>query len=239
MRLIKGKTFKDEALFIEGDDVILDDCEFTGTPHDEEGSVVEAMIMSMGSRLSVRGCYLHAISGSGIVLRSTEPSIGASIEYNTLLDIRDNGIMSKEGNYDVIIRHNELFNVGQNANGKFHPMYIKSPDTLVLENTIIGTKGNGISMRSSGTVSKNIIDNAGKSCVRYFPDGDRGASDILYINDNQLYRPGVKYAAISLLWSPIGKMVSHYEIVNNFVGGAAMKFWASPQFAGKYEYLAG
>lgn len=239
MPTISNQIFKDRILSIENvNNLLVTDCIFTGRPLDLNNVLAEAFIMARDYKnLTIRNCKFPNITGDGISLRSTGGSDNTRIENNTFYKITGNGIIAKVGNTNVSIRGNKFFNVGQDAGGKRHCIYAISPDISITNNLMVGTFGDGVSIRSSGEVIGNRIYNPGKSGVRYFPDSAPGPSDILYIEDNECYMLGNGYAAIELLRSSVGKMVASYRISGNRVIGEAMAFQASPEFEGRYEYI--
>lgn len=244
MRIIRDKIFKDFAFSFDGDidgdrDLLLYNCKWSGRPLDASRKLVEAMIMARNyNRLDILNCTLEDIvEGDGISLRSTGSGSESTRIENTLLNrVAGNGVIAKVNNRHVSIWNNKLFDVGMAADGKRHGMYIIAPDSSIRGNLIVGTRGDGISMRSSGEVIDNRIYKPGKSSIRYFPDALPGESDILYIENNECYQSDNGFAAIELLYASMGKMVSQYRIRRNDVIGSALAFKAAPEYAGRYEY---
>lgn len=92
MKIIKGKVFKDgdPALFIDGEsDILITECDFSGTPRDKDGNVVEAWVMAKSyANLIIRGDYFHDIIGGAVCLRSTGlGSMGTIIEHNLVENV--------------------------------------------------------------------------------------------------------------------------------------------------------
>lgn len=244
MRIVRDKTFKDLAFSFDGDidgerDLFLYNCKWSGRPLDANRNLVEAMIMARNyNRMDILNCTLEdVIEGDGISLRSTgSGSESTRIENSLLNRVTGNAIIAKVNNRHVSIWNNKLFDVGMAADGKRHGMYIMAPDASIRGNLIVGTRGDGISMRTSGEIIDNRIYKTSKSPIRYYSDGTPGLSDILYIENNECLQPSNGYATIELLYSPVGKMVSQYRIRRNDVIGSVLPFKAAPEFSGRYEY---
>ena len=104
--------------------------------------------------------------------------------------------------HNLVIKENVIFDNGTNDHE--HNIYVQVADSLIENNTMYNSSGNGISIRSTGVVRNNVIWNSAKSCIRYFNDHAPGPPDTLIIENNycQLSDSGLNGSpAISLLQS--------------------------------------
>ena len=131
-------------------------------------------------------------------------------------NIGEDGINAGQRHLDGIdhpglqILNNTIKNTGTNGgnDGLRHGMYIQSSDFLIQGNTVTDSNdGNGISVRSSGTIRDNFVDASGKSGIAYFADHMRGPSNRLTIEDNTVIDSGsIEHRNdIDLLSVPSGK----------------------------------
>lgn len=225
MKIYKDQTFT-EILFIDGEDVLITNCTFT-----HKGGVFALN----HTNLIIQYSDFHDIDGAGIVLRSSGQSMGTTIRQNDFSSISASAILAKVGNYFVDINHNAMINCGYND--KEHPIYAMSPDASITDNWINGTKGNGISIRTSGYVARNTIEGAGGSAIKYFADGVPGPSDLLTIEDNECNGSGAGESVICLRAGG-GPLVGGYVVRGNKVTayGNEREFEAGPEFRGLVEY---
>ena len=95
-------------------------------------------------------------------------------------------------------------------------MYIQSSDFLIQGNTVTDSNdGNGISVRSSGTIRDNFVDASGKSGIAYYADHMRGPSNRLTVEDNTVIDSGsIEHRNdIDILSVPSGKSSYAVETV--------------------------
>jgi hypothetical protein len=113
-----------------------------------------------------------------------------------------------------VIKNNKLYNNGSSELD--HGLYILAQDTIIQNNEIYASAGNGISIRSSGIVRGNRIWDTRKSCIRYFSDNQTGSSNTLLIENNTCYltQGGAESPAISLLWA---MNTSPSWVVDNYI----------------------
>ncbi|MEO1450666.1 MAG: right-handed parallel beta-helix repeat-containing protein, partial [Bacteroidota bacterium] len=150
----------------------------------------------------IENCTIYNIDGQGGIRLSISGNGTDSVVIiqNTIFDVQENGINAPQRsqnspplNQDHLqIIGNTIYNTGLGAdNGLHHAIYCQAADFLIKDNTIFGIRdGNGISVRSSGIISGNVVSGsskAEKSCIRYFSDHMTGNSDSLLIENNILW----------------------------------------------------
>ncbi len=202
--------------------IILDGHSYDGTIID--GAVIhdtgsDGIVLRNVDNVIIRNCTIYNVA-NGILFRSTGSTNNTLIENCTIRDTTSQGIMVKTDDLTnnqtgVVIRNNRLLRNG--INDKIHGMYIMGLDTQVLNNYVEGSSGNGISMRSSGVVSGNVVKNTVKTCIRYFSDHKSGASQKLVIENNVCLSPATDQPGISLLYGGNLDMVNEYIIRFNTV----------------------
>lgn len=213
MKIYDGQTFTTPLDLRGVENVLFTRCEFTGDTGDKEG-----MLEIRGcANMTIDYCYFHDLvgRGNGIVLGSTGGgSINTRIRRSLFENLPGNAIIPKVGNYGTWIDYNTIRNAGDDD--RHHGIYMQAPDGLIEHNDIEGSKGNGISIRSSGIVRSNRIAGTAKSAIRYFSDGMPGPSNELIIEKNYCNGSGEGYAVISLLESVgVGQLVEKYIIRHN------------------------
>jgi hypothetical protein len=159
------------------------------TFHDIDGS---ALMLRNVSNVYIKNCTIYNVAEDGIVLRSTGSTRNVTIDGCTIYNTGHNGILAKQGEEEsvdhanLIIKNNTLYANGTTDSD--HGMYIFATDSVIENNVVYGSKGNGISLRSSGIVRGNKIWDTEKSCVRYHSDHAPGASNTLLIENNVCYQ---------------------------------------------------
>lgn len=160
-------------------------------------------------RVKVSGCEISGVKGQGgIRLSATGGSKDVLLLGNHIHDVAENGInASQRADDDVhhdglIIRDNLVERTGMEANdGLTHGLYVQSRDAVIEGNTVReSTDGNGISIRSTIHVHRNIVEGWAKSGIRYYSDHDRGEGAVL-IENNMLWGAG-SGAAIEARFAP-------------------------------------
>ena len=229
--IIRDRVFTTMFQLADLRDVTLENCDFSGTFTDEGALKIRGC-----HNIEIRYCRFHDLATSGIVIQSTSPSSNISIHHNELWNIKGNGIITKLPNSFVTIFNNRITNVG--ANDRAHPIYCMTPGTLIEDNIISGTAGDGITIRTDGVIRGNRIWKSAKAAIRYFSDGRPGDLDSLVIEENYCVGSGAGYPVISLLWSPstVGQMLSRYRISCNTLTSTAA---TSPAFAVQSSQFAG
>ncbi len=145
----------------------------------------------------VANCQISNVTGAGIKLSSTGSTQDVVLDGNVIQDVGGNGISSAQRSADGVdhrgteILNNTVHNTGsKGSSGKYHGIYVQGQDTTLIKNTVSGQRdGNGISIRSSGVVRCNTVEGVStvsKPAIRYFSDHQKGPSDQLLIEHNDL-----------------------------------------------------
>lgn len=187
------------------------------------------------AKLWIEYSTFHDIVGSAIVLRSTGGGTGARIRYSRFFNVSGNGVIAKAGNHNVEIYWNIFDNVG--STDKLHPIYVIAPDALIEYNKITGTRGDGVTMRSSGIVRNNQIRGTGKSAIKYFSDGVPGLSDTVIFENNDCGGSGLGHAVIALQAGG-GQIVSRYVLKGNHMPYAPLPYSFGTEFSNKLIELS-
>jgi hypothetical protein len=212
--IIENQVFKTPLNLDEGDDnVLIINSTFYNINED-------AITLRNVSNVYIKDCVIHGISGNGIVLSSIGKTDNVTIDGCTIYDTTKNGIIAKQDHVErinhtrLVIKNNTLYNNGSSELD--HGLYVLAQDTIIQNNEIHESAGNGISIRSSGIVSGNKIWDTQKSCIRYFSDNETGPSNTLLIENNtcHLTLGGAGSPAISLLW---WEEASPKWIVDNYI----------------------
>ena len=220
-RVIDGQIFTKPLSLDSGDDnvLIIDSVFHSMNDH--------ALMLRNVSNVYIKNCVIYDVSGFGILLRGTGSTSNVTIDGCKIYNTTGSGIMASQraengvDHLNLVIKNNVIFNNGQSEHE--HNIYVQATDSLIENNIIYGSSGNGISIRSTGTVRNNIIGNSAKSCIRYFNDHLPGPSTTLVIENNlcQLSTPGIDNSpAISLLQSktsPVKWLADNYYIRSNTV----------------------
>lgn len=212
--IIENQDFKTPLYLDVGDDNVLI---IDSTFHDINE---DAITLRNASNVYIKNCVIHGISGNGIVLSSTGKTDLVIIDGCTIYDTTENGILAKQNNVEGVeharleIKNNTLYNNGSSELD--HGLYVLAQDSIIQNNEVHGSAGNGISIRSSGVVSGNKIWDTQKSCIRYFGDNETGLSNTLLVENNvcRLTQGGAQSPAISLLW---WEDASPNWIVDNYI----------------------
>jgi hypothetical protein len=152
----------------------------------------------------IKNCLIYDVGGDGIALRSSGGSQNVTIDGCTIYNTGRSGIIAKQrsdkgvNHTNLIIKNNTLYHNGETEHD--HNVYVQATDSLIENNVMYGSSGNGISIRSSGIVRGNRIWDTQKSCIRYYNDHDPGPSNALYVENNICYQniDGSSSAGINL-----------------------------------------
>lgn len=149
--------------------------------------------------IRIENVTIRNVTGDGIKLSTLGSTRDVTITGSHISQVGDDGINAGQ-RADAGVDHpglqiigNTIENVGLNGTnqGLMHGMYIQSTDFLIEDNYIKGVQdGNGISVRSSGQISDNYIEDTRQSGIAYFPDNEKGPSDQLRIAGNVLVNTG-------------------------------------------------
>ena len=145
--------------------------------------------------LTIKNCAFFNISEDAIYLRVSGNSTNVIIENCTFQNIGRNCVLTGENHTGLIIRNNVADNIALDPDetaplgSPHHGIYVQCPNSTIennIINRVINVNGNGISIRSSGTVTGNTISNVTKYGISYFSD-HAGAGGDLVITDNRTY----------------------------------------------------
>jgi parallel beta-helix repeat protein len=159
------------------------------TFHDIAGS---ALMLSNVSNIYIKNCTIYNVAEDGIVLRSTGSAHNVTIEGCIIYNTGRSGILAQPGEVEdvehtnLVIKNNTLYDNGTTELD--HGIDIFSTDSLVENNIVHGSSGNGISLRSSGIVRGNRVWDTQKSCIGYASGHAPGASNAMYIENNVCYQ---------------------------------------------------
>ena len=185
--LITGQTFVHPVQILgpDYDGLVIENCTFS----DINGS---ALTIVAASNVTVRNCTFSDIVGNGIYLDGSYATSGIVLENNTLTNIWGNGINIKERHANVQIIGNTVTTsgidlTGEQAGAPHHGIYMMGAGFAITGNTIrdvVNPRGHGISVRSSGTVSRNIVSDTTNTGIGYYSDHPAGAGQDLLIENN-------------------------------------------------------
>lgn len=151
---------------------------------------------------TIRG---HRYEGHGNAIQVRYGCEDVIIENNKIYDCDGTGI-STAGSSAVccphdnpvpgcIIRGNLIHDVGKYpdpvGNSPKHGMYVKAQDVLIENNVVYNCfDGQGLSVRSTGTVRGNMVWNCKNWPFAYWPQKEGGPSDRLIIENNVFFQDG-------------------------------------------------
>lgn len=230
-KIIVNQDYHTPLVLDEGDDNTL----IVGAVfHDFTG---DAITLGNVTNVYIKNCVIYGIDGNGIVLRSTRKTDKVTIDGCVIHDTTKNGIIAKQNidegvdHTQLVIKNNTLYNNGTTELD--HGLYIQAQDTRIENNEITGSSGNGISIRSSGVVSGNIIRDSNKSCIRYFSDNARGPSDTLLVENNVC-----TVSSVESLVPALSLLVADNTPPDWIVGNYIIRFNTIAVFTGKREGIA-
>ncbi len=203
------------------------------------------------SNVRIEHCVIHHIAGQGAIrLSSTgEGTANVQIVNNVIYSTDGDGIVAPQRSQELrpvdqdslLIKGNEIYNTGlKDTVGLYHAIYCQASDFRIKGNYIHGKRGgNGISVRSSGTISENIITGTSlnnKPGIRYFSDHMNGDSDTLLIENNVVYNSGSQANCIDIF--------NHAPLYNgddgtdHIVGNFNIRFNTAVSFQSTYHAIA-
>ncbi len=190
--IIENKCFS-STVFLDGneyDGTIIRNCTFENIDGD-------GLQLRNVERVCIENCIFRNISGNGIRFRNSGVSDGVKIKNNKVYNIKQNGILAPENQINTLIKGNLIYNVAtSNTSSQFgaphHGIYFQGYNVTITENTIydiINDQGNCISIRTYGTISRNILHNSTDHGISYYSDHP-GDSKRLLIENNMIYDNG-------------------------------------------------
>ncbi|PKR82139.1 hypothetical protein CW751_02025 [Brumimicrobium salinarum] len=190
--VIENMTFK-ETVLIDGhgyDGTIIRNCVF----EDISGDGLQIRDVN---NLIIEDCIFRNIEEDAIRFRNSGSSDGVQILNNQIYNIKENGILAPEGHVNTVIKNNIIHNVAtSNISSQFgsphHGIYFQGFNVKIEQNTIydvINDNGNGISIRTYGTIVRNKLYRAKDHGISYFSDHPGDAKQLL-IENNVIFDNG-------------------------------------------------
>ncbi len=191
-----------ETLKISGsqwDNKTLKNCKIYNTGNALTGG--EGIFIENVQNLTIQNCEIYNAGRAGIRLGINLSTNNVTLIGNTIHHIAGDGISAGQrhligvDHLNLKILNNTIYETGLAGDGGLlHGLYIQVSDFLIEGNSITNAHdGNGISVRSSGIIRKNIIAGAGEGAITYYSDHKRGPSNLLLIENNIAYwTAGVK-----------------------------------------------
>ncbi|MDX1350113.1 MAG: right-handed parallel beta-helix repeat-containing protein [Putridiphycobacter sp.] len=213
--IIENKTFHSTVL-IDGHDfdgTIIRNCIF----EDIEGDGLQIRDVD---NLCIEDCIFKNISEDAIRFRNSGTSNHVKISRNEIYNIEQNGILAPENHINTVIDGNLIYQVAtNNAGSQFgsphHGIYFQGINVTITNNTIydiLNDQGNCVSIRTYGTVAKNILYNATDHGISYFSDHP-GNGQPLLIENNFIFDNGKR-----------GINLTSNGISENHIGSALVRF---------------
>lgn len=141
---------------------------------------------------------IRNVTGDGIKLSTLGSTSDVVIADSVISGIGEDGINAGQ-RFEEGVDHpglqiigNQISATGLNGgqDGLRHGIYVQSTDVEIRDNRISDSQdGNGISVRSSGIVSGNFVENSNGSGIAYFAD-HMGSGGTLTIEDNTVEASG-------------------------------------------------
>jgi len=244
--IIDNQDFTQPLELDAGDDNTLI---INATFHDIDNN--GAILIRDVSNVYIKNCTIYNVK-DGVVLRSTGSTQNVTIDGCTISNTSGSGILAKQNEAEgidhanLVIKNNTLSDIGTTEFD--HGIYVFSTDSLIENNTISGTTGNGISIRSSGIVRGNKVSNTYESCIKYYNNHAAGASNQLTVENNLCHLladgsgdPGISLSRDSQ--TPESWLVQNYTVrFNTVVLGTAKRYGfmvPKPEFDPKHIELYG
>ncbi len=167
----------------EWDNTLVRNCRIHDTA--EDGVIIKNV-----RNVVVTNCEIWNTGGEGIKTSSSGSTENVTLDGNYIHDTASQGIHAPQRSAEGIDHRNLriLNNVIENTGS--HAIYVQSQDFMIANNTIRGwRKGNGVTVRSSGTIKCNAISGASlndKPAIRYYSDHQSGLSNALVIERNEI-----------------------------------------------------
>lgn len=194
------------------------------------GAQGDGIFLRNVSNVRIENVTVTDVKGTGIKLSNSGSTENVQIVGSTIARTGMDGIYAGKAtgveHPGLKIMGNTITDAGLAGlgSGLVHGMYIQSSDFLITGNTVLNSGGgNGISVRSSGTIDGNHIDGALKSGISYYADHPAGAADKLWITENIVANVGHDGArgSINLLGIPSGAdPVASIVVSGNVVTGS-------------------
>jgi Ca2+-binding RTX toxin-like protein len=172
----------------------------------------------------IENVTISNVSGHGIKLSTTGSTSNVVIQGSTIRSTGEDGILSGQrtgvDHPGLRIIDNTIDNTGLNGGnlGRIHGIYVQSSEFLIEGNRVTNsTDANAISVRSSGIVRGNYLEDARESGIAYYADHPSGSTDRLTIENNVIVGTGngTTRSDINLLPVPGGQSVVNTFIVRN------------------------
>ncbi len=219
-RVIEDRTFE-ETLRLEGaewNDTLVRNV----VVRDVQGS---GIFLKNVENVRIEGSRIEDVSRAGVHLSARGSTRGVAIVGNRIARIGGDGISVAQRHArgvdhpGLVIAENAISETGLDGDaGLHHGIYVQSTDFLIADNRVTGSRdGNGISVRSSGTVRGNVVIGTGKSGIAYYADHMPGASDRLVIEANTVADVGRRHrrGGIDLLGVPDFAMLVHTFVIRD------------------------
>ncbi|MDD2634811.1 MAG: right-handed parallel beta-helix repeat-containing protein [Bacteroidales bacterium] len=188
--IIQDSVFTTSLDLVESswDNAIIRNCTFQNTILSDGIRIVNV------NNVIIDSCVFYNIEGNGIRLHSSGVSDGVIIKNCTFDSIYGNGVLGQEQHINTQILNNQfnwigLDTIGASIGQPHHGIYFYGNDFLISGNkiqNIYNNYGNGISVRSNGVVSKNVVSNATKNGIVYYSDHPNEGNNVL-IENNIIY----------------------------------------------------
>lgn len=202
----------------------------------------------------IENCSISDVTGRGIQLSIEGSTRDVRIVGNRISNTGLDGISAGQRHArgvdhpGLVVRDNRIERTGlKSRGGRNHGIYVQSTDFLIEGNLVRNSAdGNGISVRSSGTVRNNVVQGSGKSGIAYYPDHMAGPSNTLVIEGNRVSDSGrwLRRADIDLLRIRKSAMAVRAFIIRDNRVDASIRVHADyatlgimPRLSGN-EYLA-
>ena len=224
---VSDKTFVN-GLRVDGhkyDNLVIENCTFTN----------KGLLLGEVKNVTVRNCSFSKINGSGIRLGIIGFTEGLRIENCTFNGISENGIYSYENAKDCFItgckfENMALSDIGGAMGQLHHAIYWTSKNVSISNNHFIAGEqefSDAISIRSSGIISENIIQDFYASGLTYY--SDHPGEDSLVIENNFLFNN-----SYSMTINSNGNKANHNKNIivrfNTIVQEKHYSMYFSPEF---------
>lgn len=213
--VIENQTFNSTVL-VDGHDydcTIIKNCVFENI--DGDGLQIRDV-----NDLCIENCIFRNISEDAIRFRNSGSSEGVKITNNEIYNIEENGILAPENHINTLIQGNTIYQVAtNNSSSQFgaphHGIYFQGFNVSITQNVIYdiaNDQGNCISIRTYGTISRNVLYGATDHGISYFSDHP-GDSQELLIENNFIYDNGKR-----------GINLASNGTISNHIGSAKIRF---------------
>ncbi len=167
------------------DNALIKNCTFKNT------ILCDGLRIAGADNVIIDSCVFYNIQGNGIRLHPAGISDGVIIKNCSFDSIYGNGIVSDEQHTNTQILNNSFNWIGLDTlstlqGAPHHGIYFTGNDFLISGNrirNIYNNNGNGISVRTNGTVRNNIVSDATKNGISYYSDHPNFGSTLLVENN--------------------------------------------------------